>query len=90
MVRYEVGLARTEFLGDTAVRFTLNIDDDLYKKAQEMAEPGLSKSDLFREAFLAYVRVKTAQRLHARGGTDAEPHAGTVAPSKTTHDPGST
>lgn len=72
------------------MRYTVTIDDDLYEKAKQMAEPGLSKSDLFREAFLAYVRVKTAQRLHARGGTDAEPHTGTAAPPKTTHDPGST
>lgn len=72
------------------MRYTVTIDDDLYEKAQQMAEPDLSKSDLFREAFLAYVRVKTAQRLHALGGTDAEPHSDTVALPKTPHDPGST
>ena len=75
---------------DTAIRYTVTIDDALYERAQQMAEPGLSKSDLFREAFLAYVRVKTAQRLHALGGTDTDPHTGTVAPPKTNHDPGST
>lgn len=72
------------------MRFTVTIDDVLYEKARQMAEPGLSKSDLFREAFLAYVRVKTAQRLNALGGTNADPHTGTVAPPKTPHAPGST
>lgn len=54
------------------MRYTVTIEDDLYEKAQQMAEPGLSPSELFREAFQTYVRVKTAQRLHALGGTDAD------------------
>ena len=72
------------------MRYTVIIDDALYERAQQMAEPRLSKSALFREAFLAYVRVKTAQRLHALGGTDTNPHTGTVALQETTHDRGST
>ena len=74
----------------TAMRYTVTIDDDLYEKALQMAEPGLSPSELFQEAFLTYVRVRTAQRLHARGGVDTDPHTGTVAPPKTTQDLGST
>ena len=32
------------------MRTTVTIDDDLYRKALELADPGLDKADLFREA----------------------------------------
>lgn len=51
------------------MRTTVTIDDDLYKQALDLSEPGLEKpSDLFHEAFKTYVRVQAARRLAALGG----------------------
>lgn len=51
------------------MRTTVTIDDDLYEKALEMADPDMDKSDLFREAVKTFVRVQAAKRLAALGGT---------------------
>ncbi|OXI95124.1 MULTISPECIES: type II toxin-antitoxin system VapB family antitoxin [Burkholderia] len=51
------------------MRTTVTIDDDLYTKALQMAEPGMDKADLFREAIKTFVRVQAAKRLAALGGT---------------------
>lgn len=51
------------------MRTTVTIDDDLYRKALEMADPGMSKADLFREAIDTFVRVQAAKRLAALGGS---------------------
>jgi Arc/MetJ family transcription regulator len=51
------------------MRTTVTIDDDLYKKALEMADPVMDKSDIFREAMKTFVRVQAAKRLAALGGT---------------------
>lgn len=51
------------------MRITITIDDDLYKKALEVAEPSMDKADLFREAIKTFVRVRAAKRLAALGGT---------------------
>lgn len=51
------------------MRTTVTIDDALYNRALEMADPDMDKSDLFREAFQTYVRVQAAKRLAALGGT---------------------
>jgi Arc/MetJ family transcription regulator len=51
------------------MRTTVTIDDELFKKAMEMAEPGIDKADLIREAVKTYVRVRSAARLAALGGT---------------------
>lgn len=51
------------------MRTTVTIDDDLYAKALEMADPLMDKADLFREAIKAFVRVQAAKRLAALGGS---------------------
>ncbi|MBI3101927.1 MAG: type II toxin-antitoxin system VapB family antitoxin [Burkholderiales bacterium] len=50
------------------MRTTVTIDDALYTQALEMAEPGMDKADLFREAIKTFVRVQAAKRLAALGG----------------------
>lgn len=51
------------------MRTTVTIDDDLFEKALEMADPGTDKSEIFREAIKTFVRVQAAKRLAALGGT---------------------
>ncbi len=51
------------------MRTTISLDDSLYEKALELADPGMSKPDLFREAVKTFVRVQAAKRLAALGGT---------------------
>lgn len=51
------------------MRITVTIDDELYAKALELADPGMDKADLFREAIKTFVRVQTAKRLAALGGS---------------------
>lgn len=50
------------------MRTTVTIDDALYEQALEMADPGMDKADIFREAFKTFVRVQAAKRLAALGG----------------------
>ena len=54
------------------MRTTVTIDDALYAKALEMADTSMDKSDIFREAIKTFVRVQTAKRLAALGGTMPE------------------
>ena len=49
------------------MRTTVTIDDALYEEALEVADPGLDKADLFREAIKTFVRVQSAKRLAALG-----------------------
>ena len=49
------------------MRTTITIDDELYRKALEVADPGMDKSDLVREAMKVFVRVQSARRLAALG-----------------------
>lgn len=51
------------------MRTTVTIDDALYEKALEMADPDMDKSDIFREAMKTFVRVQAAKRVAALGGT---------------------
>lgn len=51
------------------MRTTVTIEDDLYEKAIELADPSMDKSEIFREAFRTFVRVQAAKRLAALGGT---------------------
>ncbi len=51
------------------MRTTVTIDDALYQQALELADPGLSKAALLREAVETFVRVQTAKRLVALGGS---------------------
>jgi Arc/MetJ family transcription regulator len=50
------------------MRTTITIDDALYQKALELADPKMDKADLFREAMSTFVRVQAAKRLAALGG----------------------
>lgn len=50
------------------MRTTVTIDDALYKKALEVADPSMDKADIFREAFKTFVRVQASKRLIALGG----------------------
>ena len=54
------------------MRTTVTIDDALYQKALEMADPGTDKADIFREAIKTFVRVQAGKRLAALGGTVPE------------------
>ncbi len=51
------------------MRTTVTIDDALYEKALEVADPSMDKADLFREAIKTFVRVQAAKRLAALGST---------------------
>jgi len=46
----------------------VTIDDELYRRALEVADPGIDKAELFREAMKVFVRVQAAKRLAALGG----------------------
>ena len=50
------------------VRTTVTIDDELCRRALEVADPGTDKADLFREAMKVFVRVQAGKRLAALGG----------------------
>jgi len=50
------------------MRTTISIDDELYQSALEVADPGMDKGDLFREAVKVFVRVQAGKRLAALGG----------------------
>jgi Arc/MetJ family transcription regulator len=54
---------------EAAMRTTVTIDDDLYEKALEVADPAMDKADLFREAVKTFVRVQAAKRLAALGAS---------------------
>lgn len=49
------------------MRTTVTIDDALYERALEVADPDMDKADLFREAIKTFVRVQAAKRLAALG-----------------------
>ena len=50
------------------MRTTVSIDDELYQEALDVADPGMDKGDLFREAMKVFVRVQAGKRLAALGG----------------------
>lgn len=49
------------------MRTTVTIDDALYEKALEVADPEMDRADLFREAIKTFIRVQAAKRLAALG-----------------------
>ena len=51
------------------MRTTITIEDTLYHKALDLADPKMDKADLFREAISTFVRVQAGKRLAALGGT---------------------
>ena len=50
------------------MRTTVTVDDELYQKALDVADPTMNKADLFREAMKVFVRVQAGKRLAALGG----------------------
>lgn len=50
------------------MRTTVTLDDELYERALELADPDMNKADLFREAISTFIRVRAANRLAALGG----------------------
>ena len=54
------------------MRITVTIDDDLYEKALEVADPAMDQADLFREAIKTFVRVQAGKRLAALGGASLQ------------------
>jgi len=54
------------------MRTTVTLDDALYEQALEMADPGMDKADLFREAVKTFVRVQAAKRLAGLGGVSPD------------------
>lgn len=54
------------------MRTTVTIDDELYAKALDMADPEMDRADLFREAIKTFVRVQAAKRLAALGSASPE------------------
>jgi Arc/MetJ family transcription regulator len=64
MLQYIIIDAREDLL----LRTTVTIDDELYQRALEVADPGMDKVDLFREAMKVFVRVQAGKRLSALGG----------------------
>ena len=54
------------------MRTTVTIDDALFEKALEMADPNMDKADIFREAIKTFVRVQAGKRIAALGGTMPE------------------
>lgn len=50
------------------MRTTVTLDDELYGEALAMADPGMDKADLFREAVKTFIRVQSGKRLAALGG----------------------
>jgi Arc/MetJ family transcription regulator len=50
------------------MRTTITIDDELFRKAVEVADPGMDKAEIVREAMRVFVRVQSGKRLAALGG----------------------
>lgn len=50
------------------MRTTVTIDDALFERALQVADPGIEKADLIREAVRTYARVQSAKRLVVLGG----------------------
>jgi hypothetical protein len=50
------------------MRTTVTIDDELYQRGLDLADPGMDKTDLFREAMTVFIRVQIAKRLASLGG----------------------
>lgn len=50
------------------MRTTVTVDDELYERALALADPGMDKSELFREAIKTFIRIQAAKRLAALGG----------------------
>jgi len=54
------------------MKTTVTINDALYEKALEVADPAMDKGDLFRVAVETFVRVQATKRLAALGASQPE------------------
>lgn len=54
------------------MQITVTIDDALYARALDLAEPSMERADLFSEALKTFVRIQAAKRLAALGGAAPE------------------
>ena len=54
------------------MRTTLTIDDQLFAKAVQLAEPGIEKSELLRECVKAFIQREVSRRLAALGGKEPD------------------
>lgn len=54
------------------MRTTATIEDDLYKKALDRADPDRDQSERFHEAIKTFVRIQAAKRLAALGRISPE------------------
>lgn len=54
------------------MQITVTIDDALYERALELAEPSMDPGELFSEAVKTFIRVQVAKRLAALGGAAPE------------------
>lgn len=54
--------------GVHVMRTTVTLEDEIYNKALALADPGMDKADLFREAVKTFIRVQSGKRLAALGG----------------------
>lgn len=50
------------------MRIVVSIDEALYRQAAELADPGMGKADLVREAIRTFVRIRSTRRLVLLGG----------------------
>ena len=66
-----------------AMRTTVTIEDALYERALEVADPKMDRADIFWEAMNTVVRMQAAKRLAALGDAMPEmqdiPRRGTQA-----------
>ena len=51
------------------MKILVSIEDALYEKALEFADPAMDDSDLIREAIKTFIRMKASKRLIALGGS---------------------
>ncbi len=54
------------------MRITVAINDDLYRRSLEVADPAMDEADLFREPIKTFIRIKAGQQLAALGGAMPE------------------
>lgn len=47
---------------------TVSIDDDIYKAAMELADPGMHEGEIFHEALKVFTRIQAGKRLADLGG----------------------
>ena len=51
------------------MRVSVEIEDSLYEKAIELADPSMDSSNLFNEALKIFIRVRSSERLMALGAS---------------------